>query len=480
MLWVTAEKGIEGSRAALPAFRTDHIMATTTVARPPFRRAVFLVTVSSFLVPAAGVLTQPILARALGAGGRGELAAALAAPGLALAVATLGLPEALTFYLAKHPRLTRPALLWATLVASGLGLVCLLAAYLAVPFLSFGDPALGRLIVLAMALTIPALVVGVFRGAATGRQMWGAIAAERLVNTVLRVLGLGLLWVLGSLDVFTAVMVSCLSPMVAGLVYVRLLRQPPDDPEQQLAGNALKLLLTYGSRVWFGSVASMLLARVGQLLMAPLSSVEDLGLFSVASTIADLPLIVALAIAGALHGVNSKVNDPAQVTTTARVTLLVGFVGCAVLGGTLPFWIRPLFGEEFGAALVPTLMLLLSAIICIPGLMAATGIAAWGRPGRRSIGLGITLVTNVVFLVLLVPRLGVIGGCVTSIVSNVVMTTFMVVVAARVLNERVSSFLVPRSSDVVRAWSEIRHLASRVFNHRPAPRAKKDLPEELS
>ena len=129
-------------------------MATISEA-PPFRRAVLLVTVSSFLVPAAGLLTQPILARALGAGGRGELTAAMAPSALALAIATLGLPEALTFYLAKHPRLTRPALLWATLVASCLGVLCLVAAYLAVPFLSAGYASLGRLILLAMVVDHP-------------------------------------------------------------------------------------------------------------------------------------------------------------------------------------------------------------------------------------------------------------------------------------------------------------------------------------
>jgi O-antigen/teichoic acid export membrane protein len=442
-------------------------MATISEA-PPFRRAVLLVTVSSFLVPAAGVLTQPILARALGVEGRGELALALAAPGLALAVATLGLPEALVYYVAKHPRITRPALLLASLVAVGLGLVCLVATYLATPFLSASDPHLGGLIVLGMALTIPALIVGVFRGAASGRQMWGAVAAERLINTSLRVICLGLLLIVGELTVFTAVLVSCLSPIVAGVVYLRLLRRPPiDHTEPALDGRLPRLLLSYGGRVWFGAVASMLLARVGSLLMAPLSTVEDLGLYSVASTISDLPLIVALAIAGALYGVNSKSNDSRQVTTTARVTVLVGFVGCAVLGATLPAWIRPLFGDEFGAAIVPTLMLLLSALICIPGLMAASGIAAWGRPGRRSLGLGVTLVSNIAVFVILVPAFGVIGACWTSIISNVILTSFMVVVASRLMNEPVQSFFRVRASDVKLAWREgtqlVRRGLGRVF-----------------
>ena len=294
--------------------------------------------------------------------------------------------------------------------------------------------------------------------------MWGAVAAERLVNTVLRVGSLVLLWVLGDLTVFTAVLVSCLSPVVAGVVYGALLRWPlVENNDKLIEGNALRLLLSYGSRVWFGSVASMLLARIGQILMAPLSSVEDLGLFSVAGTIADLPLIVALAIAGALHGVNSKLNDPDQVTRTARVTTLVGLLGCAVLGGTVPLWIKPMFGDQFGAATGPTLMLLLSAVICVPGLMAATGVAAWGRPGLRSIGLGITLVTNLVVFVSLVPKFGVLGGCVTSIASNVVMTTYMVVAASRVIGRPVNSFLLPRASDIALAWREPRPL---VLSHR--------------
>jgi O-antigen/teichoic acid export membrane protein len=434
-------------------------MATTTVTRAPLRRAMILVTVSSFLVPAAGVLTQPILARALGAGGRGELTAAMAPAALTIAVATLGLPEAMTFYLAKHPSLTRRALLWAASLTTALGLVCLLVTYLFVPFLSAGNAELGRLILLGMALTIPAMVIGAFRGAASGRQMWGSVALERLINTVLRIVGFGLLWILGYLNVYTAVLVTCFPPMIAGLAYVRLLRRPrPEESEQPLSGNLGRLLMSYGGRVWFGAVASMLLSRASQLLMAPLSSVEDLGLYSVATTISDLPLIVAMAIAGALHGVNSRSNDPDQVTTTTRVTLLVGFVGCLLFGATVPFWIRPLFGAEFGPATVPTLLLLVSAVICIPGLMAATGIAAWGHPGRRSVGLVITLVVNVVVFILLVPPLGVIGGCLASIATNIVMTTYMVVVAARVLEEPVARFLVPRSSDLALAGHEVRHL----------------------
>ena len=116
-------------------------------------------------------------------------------------------------------------------------------------------------------------------------------------------------------------------------------------------------------------------------------------------------------------------------------------------------------------------MMLLSAVICIPGVMAATGVAAWGRPGLRSIGLSVTLVTNVAVFVILVPELGVVGACVTSILSNVVMTTFMVVAASRVMDQPASSFLLPRASDIALAEREGRHLVRKALSRLPISRA---------
>lgn len=435
---------------------------------PPLRRAVILMTASSFLVPAGGLLTQPILAHGLGVSGRGELAAALSPALLAVAVATLGLPDALTYYLAKHPWITRPALLWATVASLVLGCFCVLATFATLPFLSTGDARLGRLILLAVALAVPALVVGVFRGAATGRQMWTAVAVERLVSIVVRVAALVVLVTTGQLTVPAAVLVNSLAPIVAGAVYWRLFLRPPqegtgEDGRERLDGGTLRLLLSYGNRVWLGSVASMLLSRLAQLLMAPLSSVEDLGLYSVATTVSDLPLIVALAIAGALFGVNSATPDAAQTALTSRLTLLVSALGCIVLGVTVPWWITPLFGPEFRGAVVPTLMLLFSAVLCVPGLMAATGIGAWGRPGLRSLGLAITLVINLAVFVLLVPRFGVLGACWTSIASNVVMTAYMTLVAARVMGLPAGDFLLVRADDVRRAWREGAQLTARIL-----------------
>jgi O-antigen/teichoic acid export membrane protein len=263
--------------------------------------------------------------------------------------------------------------------------------------------------------------------------------------------------------VYTAVLVSVLLPIVGGLAYLVLLARPPrhlDDPE--VSDRVLSSIMGFGTRVWLGSIASMLISRIAPLIMAPLSSVRDLGLYTVASTISDLPLIVALAVQGALFGVNARTANAGQLTATARLTTLAAILGCIAIGASVPFWISPLFGSEFSDATGPTIILLASAIICVPGLMASSGLSAWGRPGLRSIGLAITFVINLGALVVLVPFLGVYGAALTSVVSNLVLTSTMVIFASRVMGVPAGDFVMLRGQDFVRAWSEFSRLVSLV------------------
>src|SRR4051812_49233962 len=54
--------------------------------------------------PFAAIVTSPILARSLGVEGRGEIAAATAPYMLGIVVATMGIPEAVTYFVARNQR----------------------------------------------------------------------------------------------------------------------------------------------------------------------------------------------------------------------------------------------------------------------------------------------------------------------------------------------------------------------------------------
>ncbi|GAA4742034.1 hypothetical protein GCM10023328_24050 [Modestobacter marinus] len=433
-----------------------------------FRRAVLLSSVTSFLVPLVGLMTAPILAHALGVEGRGEMAAAVAPYSLIVAVATLGLPQALTFYLAKNPELTRRVLLSTTAVTLTLGAGCLAAmAWLVTP-LSGGNSELAMLIMLASACALPALVVNLMRGAAAGRQMWGSVASEGVLNSSLRLIGLGGLALAGLLDVRLAVLVTVVGPAIAGIAYWKLLRRPteaaPSDAVPMSRPN--RVLLGYGARTWLGSVASMLTARLSQLLVTPLSDVGQLGLFVVAVTIADVPFLVTAGIRDAVFGVSSQTADPQRLAATSRVVTLAGLLGAGAIAATLPFWIRTVFGEEFGAAIPAALILLAAAVANMPGLIAGVGLGAWGRPGLRSWVLVATLVTNLIALLTLVPVAGAVGAALAGLLSGTVMSVLAVALTARVVGVPVHAFVFPRTADLRLLVAEVRRALGKLRRRR--------------
>lgn len=413
-----------------------------------FRRAILMMTATSLLVPLVGIATAPILAHALGVAGRGEAAAAMAPNALIVAVATLGLPEALTYHLATRPNVTRRALLWANGVSAVLGVVSLLITILSAGFLSGGDPELASLIILGAALAIPLLVVNLLRGAALGRHMWSAVAMERIINSVLRLGGLAVFAVLGELDVLTAVLIIAIAPALGGFAYLKLLRKPPPADEGIPDVRTAPALLRYGSQVWVGAVAGMLTAKLGQLFITPLSDVEQLGLYVVAVTIADVPYIIATAVREVIFGLDSKERNAQRLAATTRVATLICLLGSGVLAATLPFWIEPVFGDGFESAIIPTVVLLAATVVNIPGVMTGTGLSAWGKPALRTVGLVVALVANVVALVLLVPPLGALGAALAALISSTGSTIFCVILAVKVVGLPANAFLIVRMSDL--------------------------------
>lgn len=406
-------------------------------------------TASGLLIPVVGLVSAPILAHGLDVAGRGVFSAATAPNALVVGVATLGLPEALTFFTAKRPVITRRALSISALANVLLGLLCFGVVWLTLPFLSSGESQLGTFILVATAIAIPQLVVNLLRGAATGRQMWGAVATERISSSLVRLGALGLLLATGHLTVFSAVLVTTIGALVGGLAYWRVFLQPSEEQTRQEGqGFSIGAFFSFGVRVWIGSVAGILLARIGLLLFAPLSTVSELGLFVVAVTISDVPLLVSLAIRDALYGVNSKTADSDQLVTTTRVTLMLAIAGSLVLGATMPLWLAVVFGDGFAFALFPTLVLLAASVVNIPGFLAAAGLGAWGRPGLRSLGLGLTLPVYVCVFVLLVPGFGAMGAAISGLAGALFSTGFMVLATSRVLGVRPAEFLVPRRRDV--------------------------------
>lgn len=422
------------------------------------RRAITLMSATAVIVPLVGLAVAPILARALSPSDRGLLSAAIAPATLMLSVATLGLPDALTFFVARSSKEARGAALYAAGLTALVGAASLLLVLLAAPYLSGGSQTLAMLLVVAAAISVPALIANVVRGVASGLLMWRTIAVERLILGAIRLVAMAALFATGHLTLLPAVLVTVLSPMFAAVVYLPLackLMRERAYGRVWLPGPARRRIRTYGLSVWSGSVANMLFARASQLLMVPLSSSRDLGLFSVAITVADLPLVLTLAVQTALFGLNSRDNDIVRLTAVGRLLLLMTLSGTLLTAVTLPLWLGLVFGAGYAGATIPAIILLLAAALSVPGVIAGTALSAWGRPGLRSVGFGIALVINLSTFVVLVPTLGVNGAALSGILCQLVLSVYMVNRAALVTGAAQRDFWIITNSDLQRARYEV-------------------------
>jgi O-antigen/teichoic acid export membrane protein len=417
-----------------------------------------IILAGNVVPPLAALLSGPILAQALGVSGRGQVAAAAAPLGLAIALTTFGIPEAVTYVVAHHPRLVRAA------ARNGFGLIVLAgllatgALLAARPLLTGGDIVIYRLMAVSALAVLPTVLLGVLRGIASGMQRWAQVSLEKVLASGLRILVLIPLWLTGHLTPFTATVVLAVMPVMGALSYITLPRHlPPRAPDEQGAVSS-RSIVRYGSRLWIGTVATVLIARADQTLMTPLSGAKQLGLYVVAVNLSELPFVIHRAVRDVTFVTDAHQSHDARLTAAARITTLVSATAALALGTSMLWWLPLLFGKEFSASLPVAAILLLAVVISTPGSIAGAGLSARGRPGLRSVALVIVSVLNISLLVLLLPRWGAMGAAIATLVSLSTQTFLKQFFLHRFCGVRVRDFYGLRRSDI----ATLRRYAKRV------------------
>jgi O-antigen/teichoic acid export membrane protein len=423
---------------------------TTRSPRPSRGRTIVLAALANFAAPLASFVVAPMIARALGVEGRGQLAAAVALYTLLVVVASAGLPDAITFAVARCPtQLRRIAArgVRMLLVTGALGTV---AAVVASLLLSGGRTEVRDLMLLAAVGILPATVLAAGRGAAAGLGSWTAVNCEKYLAAATRLILFSAAFSANVITTRFAVLVTVLAPVAAGGVYARL-RGPRGraDPDPTCAAPSSRELLRYGRRSWGGSLSGIVLSRVDQVLMTPLSSSVQLGLYAAAVNVSDLLVLLNFAVRDVMFATQAAKQDVAELTRAARCSLLVGAVLSVVLLAPVNLWFPALFGEDFSGA-VPVVVILVAAVLLgIPGSVAGAGLNAYGRPGLRSVSLLVAALANIAGVVVLVPDHGAVGAAVATAVGNLVAANLNIWFAWRVSGARPLSFYAVRRSDVV-------------------------------
>jgi len=430
----------------------------TAAARPPALRSAvqtYTANVVGALFSLASVL---IVARTLGAEGRGHIAFLTAIAWFTANLSTLGVNEANANLAASAPRLRRAlatnSLLLALLLgAAAFGAVALLVRL----FPSVAGDADRELLWLTLGF-LPVLVLQPFLRFLVEADYGFLVSnAGRVLPPALNVAANGLLAAVGALTVGTAVAVWLAGQTLTVALlawYVERRLAGFGRPGAALAGRALR----FGIKAHVGRVMLLGNYRLDQWLLGAISGARELGLYSIAVAWAEALWYLPTALAAVQRPdlVRARLSDAArQAARVFRVTAFVTTLFALVMVAAAPLLCVTVFGEEFRGSVDDLRVLAAGAVGIVALKLFGGALVARGRPGLQSFGLSVGFVCTVVLDVVLIPPLGGLGA---ALASTLAYTAAGVVMAATFLRaaEARGSDLLPRAGELASFAREVR------------------------
>lgn len=419
--------------------------APVDAARPPRRhlKAFTGLTAVQVLQLLAGLVTGPLLARALGAEGRGLLAAIAVPLGIAPFVAQLGLGSFAVNRVAKG---VHPGRVFGSLAVPliAVGVVVALASPWLANVISEGREPVDRYLTIGFALLPLGLLLNLALDVAWGLSAWRVLVRARLLVALSGLLAICALYAAHELSVANAAVVTIASGFAPLLVLGPLLRRiARPRVEFAMTGAAVR----FGLRAWPGTLASLANQRFDQLLMIPLVPARELGLYAVAVTIASLSTVLSSQIVTVvLPRIAGGEHDLLPLAMRCLLIVVVATQVCLAVGTVL--LLVPVFGADFAEAR-PLVFVLLVGWLAQSGVSTlGQSLAATGRPGAPSIGELVALAITIPGLIVLLPPLGAMGAALVTLLAYMATFAVLLVIASRHFGQSISSYLVPRRADV--------------------------------
>jgi O-antigen/teichoic acid export membrane protein len=376
-------------------------------------------------------------ARILGVDDRGRLALFNLLPTMLVLLGTLGLPVAITYFIAREPTharaIARTTLGWCavlTFVLTQIHFVALLIVFR-------GQP---HYVIVAAAISMPLVAANVTQlvGQALlqGQQRYKAFNWSRVGPALAYALGIVFLALTGDGTLFTLTLVFVLSSTVAGVLTlaVALDGLPPESAQAGPAPPNIRRLLGFGARAVLGAVYPSETFQLDQATVGLFLSSASLGLYVVAVAFTNLPRFIAQSLGVIAYPRIAGLRDPAaaraMVLRFTAASVVVAAVTCLALEATVGALVPLLFGSAFDPAVPVTRILLISSFIVSVRRVLADGLRGAGYPTLGTIGEGVAMLALFPALAVFIPSLGLRGAAIGVCISAGAGLTALVAVAA--------------------------------------------------
>lgn len=371
---------------------------------------------------AASVVLVVAVARSVGREGFGEFSIAWAAGWLASAASDLGLHLVVVREVVRGeegPRRIAAAAVVAKLALTVLALVGLAGAE---PLLGVADRVAFWSIAGALVLLSYAdLAQHLFRA----RGAFGRDAAAQVASRVGFLAG-GLvgLWAGGvrgaALGMLAGAAVGLVAPAVA------VWREYGGLDASRGIGRAARWLLGRSLPVGVGIALSMLYVRVDLFLLDAMTDSETVGLYAGAYRIfeaAQLLPAVSMAVLFPRLAATDRASDEGRALRRRAFAGLAAAGAIAALAGAAlaPVVVETLYGAPFAAAAGPLAILFLATPVMFVNYLLTQDLVSGGGGRAYAVAAGIALAANVVVNLVAIPRLGMVGAAVATVVTEVVL-----------------------------------------------------------
>lgn len=410
--------------------------------RSVVRSSVVHASGANFVIVGLTMLSGVLVARSLGAEGRGHYAAIMAWFGVALVLGEVGQSAAVTFHVARHARWGKDLIKTSRMLMGAAGVLVTVLGLGAADLLAEGD---SEVAAAYRASFIGCLINGfgapyLYAMQAISIRTWNGL---RLIQPVIY---LGLVFiavVTGRLDLFSLSLILVASTggqLLLAWHACHRLNFTSGQVKPQLRSSLLKYGLAYSA----SSLPSAASAQLDKIALSRMVPASDLGLYAVATTMASMAYPFSTAIASVTfpriarrdigHESRRSLED-ASLALTLAVSLLVSSAVALAAQWAIPW----LFGEQFRGAAVLTWWLVPAMVLRCCSQVVAAHLRGRGRPGSVSWAQVGGLLGAAIGILTLTPVHGMAGTALGIAASELLVLGWTYVVLVRVRGRRGSS-----------------------------------------
>ncbi len=194
--------------------------------------------------------------------------------------------------------------------------------------------------------------------------------------------------------------------------------------------NIIKDELKFGIPLYLAALCIYLNYRVDQFMVKQMLGTVELGIYAISVNLAELAFVfpesITSAFEGRLYTCKKEERDEITIQTIKLafyLTLMICIVGCICK----PL-VTVLYGQEYSAAGVSMVILLIGIIFASIGKVTPAYFYTNGNPGMHLKVSAIVLAVNVLFNMILIPRFGINGAALASTISYFVYGAIYIIV----------------------------------------------------